>query len=130
MLRKCVKYPLENIIDSTIVVDGEDCKVIHTDTSLAFRLDVEEVDLQTRAFVREMLSPSKVQYLDTETLSKDNVFEMLNPLTSRFITDASMRNQVISTLIEESKKRSEELSAAKESAELKKKYDDFIKSLS
>lgn len=130
MLRKCCKYPLAAIIDGEISVDGRSVSVIHTDTSLAFRLDIDTRDYQISRYISDMLSPSNVEYLDTETLSKDNVFDMLNPLTSRFVTDSSMRNNLLSALISEADKRKSELEETAKRDELKKKYDEFISKLS
>lgn len=130
MLRKCCKYPLASIIDGVISVDGHPAIVIHTDTSLAFRLDVDCRDYQIQRYISDMLAPSNVQYLDTKTLSKDNVFDMLNPLTSRFVTDSSMRNNLISSLIAQAEKRKTELAENAKRDELKKKYDEFISKLS
>lgn len=130
MLRKCCKYPLASIIDGVISVGGRSVNVIHTDTSLAFRLDVDTRDYQMQRYISDMLAPSNVEYLDTETLSKDNVFDMLNPLTSRFVTDSSMRNNLLSALIAEADKRKSELAENAKRDELKKKYDEFISKLS
>lgn len=130
MLRKCCKYPLASIIDGVISVDDHPVSVIHTDTSLAFRLDVDTRDYQISRYISDMLAPSNVEYLDTTTLSKDNVFDMLNPLTSRFVTDSSMRNNLLSALIAEADKRKSELAENAKRAELKKKYDEFISKLS
>lgn len=130
MLRKCCKYPLAAIIDGVISVDGCSVSVIHTDTSLAFRLDVDTRDYQISRYISDMLAPSNVEYLDTTTLSKDNVFDMLNPLTSRFVTDSSMRNNLLSALIAEADKRKSELAENAKRDELKKKYDEFISKLS
>lgn len=130
MLRKCSKYPLSSIIDGVISVDGRSVSVIHTDTSLAFRLDVDTRDYQIQRYLSDMLAPSNVEYLDTKTLSKDNVFDMLNPLTSRFVTDSSMRNNLLSALITEANKRKLELAENAKRDELKKKYDEFIAKLS
>lgn len=130
MLRKCCKYPLAAIIDGVISVDDNPVSVIHTDTSLAFRLDVDTRDYQIQRYISDMLAPSSVEYLDTNTLSKENVFDMLNPLTSRFVTDSSMRNNLLSALIAEANKRKSELAENAKRDELKKKYDEFISKLS
>ena len=130
MLRKCSKFPLAAIIDGVISVDGRSVSVIHTDTSLAFRLDVDTRDYQMQRYISDMLAPSNVEYLDTKTLSKDNVFDMLNPLTSRFVTGSSMRNNLLSALIAEADKRKSELAENAKRDELKKKYDEFISKLS
>lgn len=129
-LRVVKQYPLDLFCEEKVTFQDVTASRIHTDTSLAFRLDVGEIDQAAANYLNNMLAPSSFEGLSSDQLKSENVFDLLDPLTSRFCTDNCMRNEWIQQAIHIAEENKKALQDRKDKEELKKKYDDFIKSLS
>lgn len=130
MLRPIIKYPFSTVIDETNRVHGVAHKVIHSEQSLIYNLDIDHTDLSIRNYIEKNFAPQQIDGLDANQLKGDNVFDLISPLSSRFVTDRAMRLQFANEMqkyLDEKKKSFDE---DKKSKELKEKYDKFIESLS
>ena len=130
MLRPIVKYPFSTVIDETNRVHGVDHHVIHTEQSLIYNLDIDHTDLTMRDYIEKNFSPQQIDGLTAEQLQGDNVFDLISPLSSRFVTDRAMRLQFANEMQKYLDDKRKTLEESKKSEVLKKKYDEFINSLS
>lgn len=129
MLRKVDVYPLSSVIDDRIMMNGAEQIVIHTEQSLVFNLDVHRSDTSIQEYIQKNLSPSQIDTIPEEQLKGDNVFDLVNPLSSRFITDRAMRANLAKEMQAYLEERKSEIEDQKNKEEIKTKYDNFIKSL-
>lgn len=128
-LRLLKKYPFEEITDSIVIHRGRECMEYNNETSLMQNLDLSSVDDTMKRVIQDAFKPSTVDYLSNDEVANDNVFETLNPITSRFATDRCLRNELINQLSDVLKRKQKEESDEKAKKELKEKYDKFIQSL-
>lgn len=129
MLRNVLKYPFSEIIDETFTMHGSEHQVIRQEQSLVFNLDVDHVDTTVQEFIQKNFSPEKVDYLSDDEMKSDNVFELISPLGSRFVTDRAMRANLAKEMERYVEERKGEIESKKNAVELKEKYDKFIASL-
>lgn len=129
-LRLLRKYPFADVVDSTRTHRGRIVSVYKNETSMLQSLDLQSTDDTIRRCVEKAFAPQSVSYLSGEEIKTDNVFECLNPLTSRYATDRCLRQQIFDALSDEMKKREQDAKDEQEKKELKAKYDEFVKSLS
>ena len=129
-LRLLRKYPFAEVVDSSRTHRGRVVAVYKNETSILQSLDLSSSDDTIRRCVEQAFSPQSVSYLSPEEIKTDNVFDCLNPLTSRYASDRCLRQQILDALSDEMKKRDQDAKDEQEKKELKAKYDEFIKSLS
>lgn len=128
-LRLLKKYPFDEVIDKKITHNGRQINVFQNETSLLQNLDLSSTDSTLRDCVERAFAPQSVDYLSSEETKTDNIFECLNPITSRFATDRCLRQQILDALSDELNNRLKSEEETKKKEELKKKYDDFIAQL-
>lgn len=129
-LRLLHKYPFSEVVDTTVIHRGKNVNVLKNETSMLQSLDLSSTDETIRRCVEKAFCPQRVEYLGSDEINTDNVFECLNPLTSRYASDRCLRQQILDALSDEMKKREQAAKDEQEKKELKAKYDQFIKSLS
>lgn len=129
-LRLLRKYPFADVVDATVTHRGKTLNVYKNETSMLQNLDLSSTDDTIRRCVEKAFTPQSVQYLDNDEVKTDNIFDCLNPLTSRYAYDRCLRQQIFDALSDELKKREQVAKDEQEKKELKAKYDEFIKSLS
>lgn len=129
-LRLLRKYPFSDVVDCSRTHRGRNVDVYKNETSMLQSLDLSSTDDTLRRCVEKAFAPQNVSYLSGEEIQNDNVFDCLNPLTSRYATDRCLRQQIFDAVSDELKKREQDAKDEKEKKELKAKYDEFIKSLS
>lgn len=129
-LRLLRKYPFSDVVDTTVTHRGKIVNVLKNETSMLQSLDLSSTDDTIRRCVEKAFSPQRVEYLGSDEIKTDNIFECLNPLTSRYASDRCLRQQILDALSDEMKKREQAAKDEQEKKDLKAKYDEFIKSLS
>lgn len=129
-LRLLHKYPFEEIIDDRETHRGRTVIRYRNETSLLQTLDLENTDDTIRRSVEKLFAPETVSYLSADEANTDNVFECLNPLTSRYASDRCLRQQIFDELSSQLSRKLEAEKDQKEKKDLKEKYDLFIQSLS
>lgn len=124
------KYPFADVVDSTITHRGKTINALKNETSMLQNLDLSSTDDTIRRCVEKAFLPQSVQYLSSDEIKTDNIFDCLNPITSRYAYDRCLRQQIFDALSDEMKQREQAAKNEQEKKDLKAKYDEFIKSLS